>query len=93
MQEYETGKSLKNFRIGVQKYKLFPSLAEVGLECRECSRAWAVSVLQLGDLLHQGPGAGLRSPCPEGLCPCLSRGWRQGVIKLCEIITISEVPS
>lgn len=37
MQEYEVGKCLKSYKMGIKKYQLFPCLAEVGLEHRECS--------------------------------------------------------
>lgn len=29
----------------------------------------------------------------EGLFPCFRKGWRQGIVKHCEIITVLEVPS
>lgn len=37
MQEYEVGKCLKRYKMAMRKYQLFPNLAEVGLEYRECS--------------------------------------------------------
>lgn len=60
MQEYEIGKCLKNYKVGMQKYQLFPSLAEVAMECRECSRTRAVSALPHQVLVLVGGAPALR---------------------------------
>lgn len=79
---------------GVKKYQLFASVAQVGLEHRECSILKNAAVpLAEDDLPHQSPAAGAGSPCPGAFVSLLQPRMEQGMIKHCEIITTPEVPS